>query len=100
MLGHTVTHRFRTTGWYRLTVDYYWPAHHQWVEFDSAEEHIVPPSALLWTNFSYYANDAVNTALRVLIWGALVVVAGFLVLSRLPPSMLSRFPHRQRPAKE
>jgi PKD domain len=41
-IGQSVTHRYARIGWYRLTVQYYWPSHRQWLEFDSAEQHVVP----------------------------------------------------------
>ena len=99
VLGRTVTHRYRQTGWYRLTVHYYWPARRQWVQFDSAEQQIVPPSALLWTNFSFYAGNVFVIALRVIIWSALAVVIALLILERLRPGLRRRLLRRRGPSR-
>lgn len=92
VLGRTATHRYRHTGRYRLTVAYFWPSHHQWVEFDSAEQRIVPQGALLWTNLGYYAGNVFVAILRAIVWAVLAVIAAFLVLERVG----SRAHRRQR----
>lgn len=41
--GASLTHTYAHTGWYRVQVSYYWPSQHRWVQFDSAQLHVVPP---------------------------------------------------------
>jgi hypothetical protein len=91
LVGRQAEHRYRQPGRFKITVRYYWPADHQWVVFDSAEQRIVPRSDLLKTNFGFYAGQVVLTLLRGLIWLILAVVIGLIVLERLRPG------HRRRP---
>ena len=89
-VGQSVSHRYARTGWYKVTARYYWPARRQWVEFDSAEQHIVPQSDLLWANFGHYAGSAFVTVLRIVIWAALAMVFAWMVLDRLVPLVRKR----------
>jgi hypothetical protein len=99
-LGQTVVHRYARTGWYKMTVRYYWPSHHQWVQFDSAEQHIVPSSSLLWTNLGYYAGRVFIGALRVVIWAVLIGIVALLVIDKLRPGALKRLRPRRRGAAQ
>jgi hypothetical protein len=94
-LGQTATHSYAHTGWYKITVQYYWPAHRQWVQFDSAEQHIVPASSLLWTNFGFYAGKVFIGALRLVIWAVLVGIIALLVIDRIRPGVRGRLLRRR-----
>ena len=98
-LGQTATHSYAHTGWYKITVQYYWPAHRQWVQFDSAEQHIVPASSLFWTNFGYYAGKVFLGALRVVIWAVLLGIIALLVIDRIRPDVRRRWLRRRSGAK-
>jgi hypothetical protein len=99
-VGQTVSHAYAHTGWYKIAVRYYWPAHRQWVEFDSAEQHIVPQSDLLRANLGYYAGNIILTIVRVAIWAALIAVLALLVLEKVRPGARKRFRRRRHAARE
>jgi PKD domain len=94
-IGQTVSHSYARTGWYRIAVRYYWPAHRQWVEFDSAEQHIVPQGDLLRANIGYYAGNVILTIVRVAIWATLLGVLALLVLQKARPGARQRFRARR-----
>jgi hypothetical protein len=97
-VGQTVTHSYAHTGWYRIAVRYYWPAHRQWVEFDSAEQHIVPRGDLLRANIGYYAGNVILTIVRMAIWAVLLAVLALLVLEKVRPGARKRFRARRNAA--
>lgn len=82
--GYAVTHRFARLGWHRLTVEYYYPDRRQWLAFDSAQIDIVPASALLWTNLSYYATQVALYVLRAVVWLGIALVALAMLAEQLP----------------
>jgi hypothetical protein len=77
--GFSVTHRFAQVGWHKITVDYYYPLRHQWLTFDSAQLQIVPSSALLQTNFTYYAGEVLLFVMRAAVW----IIAGIIILAAI-----------------
>jgi hypothetical protein len=89
--GYAVTHRFSRLGWHKIIVEYYYPTRHQWLTFDNAQLQIVPASALLKTNFSYYAGKVLLFAMRAAIW----IVAGIIILAAIAARVQRRRGHEQ-----
>jgi hypothetical protein len=72
--GYTVQHTYARPGWYRITVRYEWPAHHQWIVFDSAEQQIVASGDVWKARLGHYLDDALQVALNGAIWIIVAVV--------------------------
>ena len=73
--GNDAAHRYAHEGWYRISVSYYSLARSRWIEFDRAEQHIIPAGGLLQENLGYYIGKSFMVATRVLAWAS---VAGLL----------------------
>lgn len=73
--GNDAAHRYAREGWYRISVSYNLPARNRWIEFDRAEQQIVPAGALLQENLGYYIGKGFMIATKVLAWAS---VAGLL----------------------
>jgi len=67
--GMAITHQFARTGWYRVQVAYYYPSTNRWVQFDSAQLHVVPAVTVQATSASA-ANGVLGGNQRLLVMGA------------------------------
>lgn len=72
--GFTVRHAYAHAGWYKITVRYEWPARHQWIVFDSAEQQVVAAGDVWKAHLSRYLDNALQLALNGAIWLIVAVV--------------------------
>lgn len=84
--GQTAEHRYSRLGTYKITVSYYWPAQHRWIQFDSAEQQIVAAGDLWKVNFGYYLGKVLLLATKAIVWLAAIVLVGAALWLRLRPA--------------
>ena len=83
--GHSVSHRFNRPGLYQLVVYGFDARTRQWIPFDKALVHIVPPGQVLQANLGYYALRALDVVMSGLMWlidAALVALVLYVIVAR------------------
>jgi PKD domain len=88
--GQTITHRYTKPGWYRIVVKYYWQSHRQWIEFDSAVQHIALPSNIFASVRAAHVGGGAPDVRGAVGWAALIAILPLMLLETLRPNTLRR----------